>query len=334
MSLVLRLNAETAPMLPEERAIISTGGMTLVEIEGARDDEVLAYADQVDAIMVVSAYLRSHVVDKLTRCRLISRLGTGVDKLAVDTATAKGLLVTNVPDFCTSEVADHTMALLLSVARQLPLCEEEMRKGRQPRCLEAFDRLEGRTFGILGLGRIGRAVAKRALGFGMRVLGYDPGLTPEEMRKLGVDWADFETVLAQSDYLSLFCPLTESTRGMISLRELSKMKPSAVLVNTGRGELVVESDLVTALREGIIRFAALDVFGEINVFALGGFATDHPLFGLPNVILTPHMAACSPQAILDSRVRGAQAVVDVLEGRWPRHPVNPEVVTWFDIARN
>lgn len=333
MSVVLRLNAQSSPVLPGEREVLSSLDAELVEIEGAEDGDILRYADTADALMVVAGYVRGSVIERLSKCRLISRIGTGVDKIDVDAATGKGIIVTNVADFCTDEVADHTMALLLSVARKLKFYENQIRRGRQLELSEPCDRLSLRTLGIVGLGHIGRAVAKRALGFGMRVIGFDPGISAEEMLSSGVAKTDMDTVLAESDYLSLSCPLNDATRGMLSIRELRKMKPSAVLVNAGRGELVVEEDLVAALREGIIRFAALDVFSGINVFATGGFSTDHPLFGLENVVMTPHMAAYSTEAFLDSRVRAAQAVVDVLSGRWPKDPVNPGVVPWFEIAR-
>jgi D-3-phosphoglycerate dehydrogenase / 2-oxoglutarate reductase len=137
---------------------------------------------------------------------------------------------------------------------------------------------------------------------------------------------DFDTILATSDYLCLLCPLTPTTRQMLKLRDLKKMKPSAVLVNTGRGELINEQDLVFALRHGIIRYASLDVFGEINVFAEQGFSTDHPLFSLNNVLLTPHVSAHSEESGRNARVGGARAVVQVLSGRCPDHLVNPEVV--------
>ena len=330
---VLRLNALTFPMAAEEREILAASGVRIVEIEGADDAEILAHGRDCDALMVISAYVHGSVIRELSRCKMISRLGAGVDKIAVDEATRRGIIVTNLPDFCTDEVADHTMALLLSAARQLKCFESSMRQGMQPHDLSHMHRLSVQTLGIIGFGRIGRAVAARAIAFGMRILAVDPQLTGQEADRAGVKAVDLDTLLAESDYVCLLCPLTTSTRGMLSLREFRKMKPSAVLVNTARGELVDEADLVTALRQHIIRYAALDVFAGINVFTPGGFPTDHPLFSLENVQLTPHVAAYSQEAHINSRVRGAQAVVDVLSGRWPRHPVNPEVAPWFPLSR-
>lgn len=319
---VLRLNSDTSPIIAEERAILEAAGLTVVEIEGASDEEIAAHAPEADAVMVVSAYLRGPVIEKLTKCRIISRMGTGVDKIDVQQATRQGVVVTNLPDFSTNEVADHTMALLLSVARRLKLMEAAMREGRQPDDTLGIHRLSVLNLGLCGFGRIGRAVAQRAKAFGMTIYVYDPFVTQEVADAEGVTLTDLDTVLESADYLALLCPLTAETRGMISARELHKMKPTAVIVNTGRGDLIVEDDLIEALRDGTISFAALDVFSGINVFAPGGFPTDHPFFSLKNVILTPHFAAASEEAKMESVVRGAQAVVDVLSGKKPANPVN------------
>lgn len=329
MPLVVRLNAVTFPMDAVERGILAKIDAGVVEIEGASDEEIMAAAREADAVMVVSAYLNGPVIAALHRCRVISRLGTGVDKIDIAAATAKGIYVVNLPDFCTEEVADHTLALLLAAARRLPFFAEAMRQGQQPHDLAGMHRLATRTLGLIGFGRIGRAVARRAKAFGMRVLACDPQLTAEDAAREGVTAVDFATVLADADYLAPLCPLTPATRGMLCLREFRQMRPSAVLVNTGRGELIVEEDLVTALREGIIRFAALDVYAGINVFAAGGFPTDHPFFMLDNVLLTPHVAAYSQESFTESHRDGARAVVEVLTGRPPTHLVNPEVTPWF-----
>lgn len=331
--MVVRLNATTMPMDDEERSLLATLGGHLVEVEGATDEEIVASAREADAIMVVSAYMRGPVIAQLRRCRVISRLGTGVDKIDIDQATRQGILVTNLPDFCTDEVADHTMALLLAAARRLPYYDSQMRQGRKPLDIGYMHRLTTQTMGLIGFGRIGRAVAQRAKAFGMTVMAYDPYVMPEEFLDEGVIAAGFADVLRQADYLCLLCPLLPSTRAMLDLRAFRQMKPSAVLVNTGRGELVVEEDLVTALREGIIRFAALDVFAGINVFAPEVFPTSHPLFTLENVLLTPHVAAASQEALSAARLRGAQAVVDVLTDHLPQHLVNPGVVPWWQGAQ-
>lgn len=330
---IARLNAETSPTTPAEREILAQLDPCIVEVEGRSDDEVLSAARDCDALMVISSYVRGSVIEQLTQCRIISRLGIGVDKIDVDAATRRGILVTNLPDFCTNEVADHTMALLLASARQLKLFEAGARQGTVPRHVPHMHRLATRTLSLIGFGRIGRAVAKRAQAFGMRVLACDPALSPEAAAQAGVSSADLETALAEADYLSLLCPLTPVTRRMLTLERFRQMKPTAVLINTGRGELVDEDALVMALRDGIIRYAAIDVYGIVDVFAPDGFPTDHPLFSLPNALLTPHVSAYSEEALAEQRRGGAEAVVQVLTGHWPAHPVNPEVRPWFALIQ-
>ena len=319
------------PMSSEEREILASIEHRLVEVEGGTDEHILSVVRDADAIMIVSAYLRTPVVTALSRCKIISRIGTGVDKIDVEEATRRGIVVNNLPGVFTAEVADHTLALLLSAARSLPLLDQEMRRGHRPGNLDSIHRLSMQTVGIIGFGLIGRAVAKRCRAFGLRVLASDPYLTPQLAAQEDVTPVDIDTALAESDYLCLLCPLSAATRGMIAGPQLRKMKRTAILINTGRGELVNEDDLALALRDGVIGFAALDVFGVVNVFGEDGFATDHPLFKLNNVLLSPHCGAASVEAMMDCRRRAAQAVVDVLSGKWPEHPVAPQVHPWFPI---
>ena len=180
----------------------------------------------------------------------------------------------------TNEVADHTMALLLSAARLIKDEDIQMRLGRQLLKMKSIGRLAGQNLGIIGFGAIGQAVAVRAQAFGMNILANDPCISADFAQSKNAKIVDLDTILAESDYLSPLCPLTELTRHMLTLRQFRKMKPTAVLVNTGRGELLDEADLVTALKTGLIRYAALDVFEGINVFEEGGFATTHDLFSL------------------------------------------------------
>jgi D-3-phosphoglycerate dehydrogenase len=249
-------------------------------------------------------------------------MGTGTDKIDVAEATRNGVVVTNLPDFSTNEVADHTLALLLATARRLKFYDTSMRKGHRLFSEEGIHRLSVQTLGIIGFGRIGKAVAKRALAFGMRVLVHDPFLNPTTIGQWNVEAVDLTTLLTRSDYVSLLCPLTADNRGMIGRDQLRLMKPSAVLINTGRGELVNETDLVEALKTGVIQSAALDVFAGINVFAENGFPTDHPFFGTDNILLSPHVSANSEEGQMASRRDSAQNVVDVLRGYMPLNVVN------------
>lgn len=316
---VLRLNAQTFPIKPEERSILAAVGAEIIEAEHPDACERL---DEIDAVMIVSAYLHASTIKRLPRCRIISRIGTGTDKIDVEQASAQGIIVTNVPDFATHEVADHTLALLLSASRKLKYYESSMRAGHRPFDTGILHRLSTQTLGIIGFGNIGRAVAARAQAFGLRIIVCDPCLTEAAAAAQGVTPANLETVLAESDTLCLLCPLTPATRGMLAMPEFRKMKRTAVLINTGRGELVNERDLAEALKTGVIAYAGLDVFGEINVFSPDGFSCDHPLFGLENAQLTPHVAANSREALDEAQTRAAQAVADVFSDKRPTHIIN------------
>ncbi|MCC6579168.1 MAG: C-terminal binding protein [Phycisphaeraceae bacterium] len=326
---IVRLNSRTMPLNDMAREMLATLSPRLVEIEGGDEAEILAAAREADAIMIISAYLHAEVIRDLKHCKIISRIGTGVDKIDIAAATRKGIIVNNLPDVFTEEVADHTLALLLAAARRLKALDHDMRAGRRPASVAGFHRLSAQTVGIIGFGLIGRAVARRCRAFGMTVLANDPCLTPEQAAAEDVTIADLDALLAESDYVCPLCPLLPSTRGMLALPQFRNMKRTAVLVNTGRGELANEDDLAAALREGIIRYAALDVFGCVNIFGEGGFPTRHALFRLENVLLTPHWAAASEESADECQRRAARAVVDVLSGRWPEHAVNPEVTPWF-----
>jgi D-3-phosphoglycerate dehydrogenase len=315
-------------MIPEEKEILTGLSACVIEAEEPTSNESSSWLPMADAVIVVGAHLPGSVIHRLRRCKVLSRLGTGLDNIDVDQATLQGILVTNVPDFATDEVADHTMALLLASVRQLKAYETSARSGRRIHLtLPLVHRLSALTLGIVGYGSIGKAVAQRAAGFGMRILVHDAyqNVGPSA----GVVSVDYDTLLRESDVVSLHCPLTDETRHMVTLRELELMKSSSILINTARGHIVRESDLVHALQSGTIAYAALDVFGEVNVFDQEGFATDHPLWTLPNVLLTPHCSAHSVEALRNGRIGAARAVADVLNDEWPRNLVNPGVVPWF-----
>lgn len=329
---IVRLSARSYPILDEERRALAVLNPELVEIEGESDAETLDACRDADALMIIATYLRTPVVQALTRCKIISRLGIGVDKIDVEAATRQGIIVNNLPDVFTHEVSDHTLALLLAASRRIKDYDLAMRGGFRQSDERVFHRLSTQTVGLIGFGMIGRAVAKRCRAFDLRVLAYDPCLTPDVAAREGVTAADFDTILAAADYLCLLCPLLPSTRGMLAMPQFKKMKRTATLINTARGELVNEDDLAAALRDGVIAYAALDVFGFANVFDSKGFKTDHPLFGLKNVLFSPHMGAASLEAVQECRRRGVQAVADVLAGAWPEHPVNPDVKPWFPLT--
>lgn len=325
----IRLNAVTYPTERAEAKELAAVDAVLTEIEGQKPDEIIAAAEDCDALLVVSSSIPGQVVQRLRNCRVISRLGAGTDKIDIAAATENGILVTNVPDFCLNEQAEHTMALLLAFNRQLPYMMQAMRQGNwTARSHQAVHRLAGQTLGLIGFGASAQAVAIRAAAFGMRILASvrNPEKYADIATRLNVKLAGFEELLSTSDYISVHVPLTAETRGMIGGNQLKLMKSNGVLVNTARGALVDETALIEALQNRQIAGAALDVFDGINVFAEPGPPPRHPFFELDNVILTPHCAGSSVESSLDSKTRGARNAAIVLSGQLPLFIVNPEVL--------
>ena len=331
----VRLNAITYPVEPGERATLEAAGAEGLAIEGQKPDEIVQAARDCDALLVVSSGVPGSVLEQLPRCRVLSRLGAGVDRIDIPTATRLGIVVANVPDFCLNEMAEHAMALLLAWGRRLFDMTEAMRRGNfSARHHPEVHRIAGQTLGLIGFGRSARAMAQRAGVFGMRLLAWarNAAKFEQEARKLGVELVSFERVLAEADYVSIHLPLTQETRHLLGAKELGQMKRTAVLINTARGAIVDETALVEALRQRRIGGAALDVYDGINVFALPEAPPSHPLLELDNVILTPHSGGSSVESTRESKLRGARHAVDVLQGRWPPHVVNPDVVPRFPLS--
>lgn len=331
----IRLNAVTYPADPAEAEQLARAGATLIEIEGQQPHEITAAAADCDALLVVSSRVPAEVIEHLERCRVISRLGAGTDKIDVTEATRKGIVVANVPDFCLNEQAEHTLALLLAFARRLPYMMDAMRAGNwTARSHPDVHRIAGRTLGLIGFGASAQAVARRAAGFGLKLIAWarTPDKYGQTARELNVELVSLDRLLAESDFVSIHLPLTSDTYHLLDAAKLSRMMPSAVLINTARGAIVDETALVDALRQRRIAGAALDVFEGIDVFALPGTPVAHPLMQLDNVILTPHCAGSSVESSLDSKIRGARNAAEVLLGRWPAHVVNPEVFPRFPLV--
>lgn len=336
---IVRLNAELFPISPLEAKLWREHGLQPLAVEANTPAAILEHAAECDALCVVSAALPREVIDGLSRCRVISRLGTGTDKVDVAAATERGILVTNVPYFCIEEQADHTMALLLALARKLPQMGKALAAGAYREARESArtnQRLESRTLGLVGFGNSAKAVATRAAGFGMRVLATrrHPERSQDDLTRLGVTLVDFDTVLVESDYVSLHLPLNDETHHLLDATTLRRMKPGACLINTARGAIVDELALVELLREGRIAGAGLDTFEHIDPFVEEETPPDHPLLSLDNVVLTPHVAAFSVQAMEDNRRGSAENALAVLRGRWPdrENLVNPSVIPKFALV--
>ncbi len=305
------------PHLEVERRILGEIGAELVALQAHRDEELLEPVRDADALLVCFAPVTGRVVEAARKCRIIARYGIGVDNVDVRTATARGIVVTNVPDYCVEEVSDHALALVLACARKVVWLDRRVRAGRwDARDAVPVRRLSGQVLGLVGFGKIPRLVARKAQAFGLRVLSFDPYVAPSAMRELGVEPVGLRELLQRSDYVSVHAPLTPQTEGLIDEAALRWMKPTAYLVNTARGRIVDERALVRALERGWIAGAALDVLPTEPPPA------DDPLLRLDNLVLTPHVAFYSEESLQELQRKAAEEVVRVLTGQPPRYPVN------------
>jgi D-3-phosphoglycerate dehydrogenase len=281
------------------------------------EEELIRSAGEYDAIIVGIEKITRSVIEASKKLKILTKHGIGVDNIDVKAASSKGIVVTNAPGTNSEAVADLTIGLFLSLARSIPFADRSVKEGKWPRMVGV--QINGKVLGIIGLGQIGKRVAKRALGFDMRILAYDLFKDEAFARKSGITYVSLDEVLAESDFLSIHVPFSPSTRGLIGERELNLMKKGAFLVNISRGDIVDEKALNRALQEGIIRGAALDVFTSEPPMG-------SPLLTLDNVILTPHMGAYTSEALRETGLVCARSIVDVLEGRRPQFTVNPEVL--------
>ena len=285
--------------------------------------DVLAVARDADVVVVQSVVplLTREVIAQLPRCRCLIRAGAGYDSLDYAAATEMGIMVCNTPTYCTDEVADHAIALLLACLRHIPRLDAAMRRGEHAYHLAMpTRRLAGSTLGVIGLGRIGARLVQRLSGWQLRVLAYDPYTTPERAVSLGATLVSLDELLAQSDFISLHCLLNEQTHHLLDRAALAKVKPGAVIVNDSRGPLIDEAALAEALQDGRVWAAGLDVTEKEPLPA------DSPLLELDNVILTPHTAAYSPQSREDLYAQICAISIDVIQGRVPQFLVNPTVL--------
>jgi D-3-phosphoglycerate dehydrogenase / 2-oxoglutarate reductase len=319
---VANLNPELHQFDAHLRQRLDTAGAVLVEQECADEAAVMAFAAAAHALISPRAPVTRRVIESLKQCRVIARPGTGTDNVDHQTATERGIVVVYVPDFCTEEVADHTLAFILACHKKLLRLDRFVHSGRWGfDLLTPLPRLVGQVLGLVGFGRIAQSVARKARVFGLEVIGHDPYVKDDVFAPCQVAPVRLEDLMRQSDYISLHIPLTPETRGMIGAKELHLMKPSAYLINCARGGVVDESALVETLQKGVIAGAALDCLAEEPPPA------HHPLLNLENVILTPHSAAYSDGAIAFLREKTIEQIVDVFSGRVPQFVRNPEVLT-------
>lgn len=306
------------PDVEVERAVLAPFSPEVVDArirERIVPEQWLPRLAEFDAVITSGKPLGARELPLLRRCRIVVRRGVGFDTIDLPTANALHIPVANVPDYGTEEVATHAMALLLLAARRLDIYMAGVREGDwSARRAGELHRLVGRTLGIVGYGRIGRAVARRAPGFGLRVVACDP-YAPDDGSVARVSFAE---LLATADYVTMHTPLTSETRRMINAAALAAMRPGAILVNTARGPIVDPDALLAALRSGKLAAAALDVHDVEPV------PVDHPLLKEPNFLPTPHSAYYTVESAADMRRLAVEEVARVLGGREPRSWVNPE----------
>lgn len=303
-----------------EQAELDAIGATLRPLNVTSEAEVAAACRDADALLVTYAKIGKVALAGMPKLKIVVRTGVGYDSLDVPAATERKVMVANVPDYCISDLAEHTMALLLTWWRRTAELDQQVRTEGWGRPLKPVYRLEGKTLGVLGMGRMGQAVAARARGFGLKLVGYDPYTPPAAFAAVGVEPVSLESLLRTSDIVTIHALLSAETRGIISQKTLRQMKPTALIVNTARGGLIVTDDLVRALQEGWIAGAALDVT-DPEPLPMG-----HPLRNLPRVLVTPHAAWYSEEAEPELRRRAARTIVEALRGERPASLLNPEVL--------
>ena len=313
-----------------EAAVLATADAELVIAETGEEDELVALVRDAHAILTCFAKVTDDVVRAGDRLQVIGRYGIGVDNIAVDEATRRGIPVTNVPAYCLDEVAEHALALVLAFARRLHVYNPAVREGDWQLGRGApMYRIAGRTLGVVGFGKIGQTLARKASGLGLRILAYAPRQASDAVRAAGAAPASLEELARESDYVSVHLPLNADTRGLIGEELLRSMKPTAFLVNTARGGIVDQDALLRALEEKWVAGAGVDVFEPERL------PSDHPLLAQPNLIATPHVAFYSEESVHDLEVLAAENVAAVLSGRRPANLVNPEVLDlprWAHLA--
>jgi len=292
---------------------------------GKAEDQAarIGMAEHAEVLIVGGAQMTRDFLSSLPNLKGLVRLGIGVDNVDLDAATDLGIVVANVPDFCSDEVAEHALGLILAVTRKIVLADRRARSGQWVPGMDArmlpMRRLSGQTLGLVGFGKIARSLARKATGLGLKVVAYDPHVSPAIAQAAGVPLVSLEALLPQTDILSLHVPGTPETRGMVNARTLALLKPRAILVNTARGPVVDEDALRAALASGRLAGAGLDVLQHEPI------SLPHPLTEFENVVITCHYASLSEEAYASLRRQVSDQAVQILRGEFPTNFVNANV---------
>lgn len=306
-----------------ERNILESAGAEVITLQSKSEEDLFEVAPDCAAMINQYARVGARTIERMQQCEVIARYGVGVDIVDVEAATESGILVTNVRDYCIEEVADHAIAMWLTLARKLPQYDRATHEGIwQWQTGKPIHRTRDRTMGVVSFGKIGQAISARAKAFGVKVIAYDPFLPAVVAAEHNVELVSKAELLARSDYLLMQAPMTPDTHHFLADAEFGVMKQGAIIVNTGRGPTINNQALYRALTEGHISAAALDDPEEEPAKRQHWSPSDNPLFTLPNVLVTPHAAYYSEESILTARETAANEVARVLTRREPNFPVN------------
>ncbi len=317
---VLWTESDSGPRFPlDARGIAAAGGV--IRSTACRDTaQRIAAARDARVIVVSHAAIPEELCEAAPRLVGVVRTGIGLDTVDLPGATRHGVCVAHVPDFCYDEVADSTWALVLAVARKIRVADRMVRTGRWGQSeLLPMHRLRGRTLGLVGFGHIARMVAVRGRAFGVRIIAADPYVDAAAMVHEGAEKVALDDLFAQADIVSVHTPLTDETRGLINAGAFARMKPGAIFINTARGGVVDQAALIAALRSGRLGGAGLDVQDPEPP------AGDNPLLEMDNVVLTPHYASTTVEALADLAMKVSRQVIQLLRGEWPTYLANPAV---------
>jgi D-3-phosphoglycerate dehydrogenase / 2-oxoglutarate reductase len=303
--------------IEEEKTEFGRIGAELIFAQIKGEEELIGVCKDADGLLIQYALLTREVLQQLPKCKVIARYGVGVDSIDLRAATDLGIIVANVPDYCVDEVADQAVSMILSLVRKTVFFDHKVKSNewdfRQGRPIH---RIKGKTLGLIGSGRIGLEVAKRISAFGVRVMAFDPYL---QKTSGGIELMDLDTVLRESDFISIHCPLNESTRHLIGEKEFQKMEKKPLIINTSRGPIIDEMALIRALTKGQVSGAGLDVLEKEPP------DPQNPLLKMQNVIISPHMSFYSEESISELKRRTAENISAVLLGKLPKSVVNREV---------
>ncbi len=306
----------TEPFEKEGKEILINKGFEIEETGKISTEELICLIPEYDVLIVRSGTkVTKEVIEKGKNLKIIGRAGVGLDNIDVEAATLNGVIVMNAPEGNTISAAEHTIGLIFSLARNIPIANQTLKNGKWEKKKFVGTELYGKTLGIIGLGRIGKRVAYIAKGIGMKIIGYDPYVNEEEIRDLGITIMNFEGLLKQADIITFHLPLTKETYHMISDKEFELMKDGVMIVNCARGGIIDEEALLRYLKKGKVKGVALDVFEKEPL-------ESSPLFELENVIVTPHLGASTKEAQINVACQLANQIVEAIKNKVIKNAVN------------